>query len=75
MKAPAIRLEGRARIGGADIFGPLKFDALAGEWTCLLGSSGVGKSTLLRLLAGLKAGIIFDGKIACSGSVIEFYPE
>ena len=66
MKAPAIRLEGRARIGGADIFGPLKFDALAGEWTCLLGSSGVGKSTLLRLLAGLKAGIIFDGKIACS---------
>ena len=65
MKAPAIQLEGRAKIGGADIFGPLKFDAPAGEWTCLLGSSGVGKSTLLRLLAGLSAGITFDGKITC----------
>ena len=66
MKAPAIRLEGSAKIGGADIFSPLKFDAPAGEWTCLLGSSGVGKSTLLRLLAGLNAGITFDGKITCS---------
>ena len=70
MKAPAIRLEGRAKIGGADIFGPLEFDALAGEWTCLLGSSGVGKSTLLRLLAGLNAGITFDGKIACSDGIV-----
>lgn len=25
-----------------------------GQWTCLLGASGVGKSTLLRLVAGLK---------------------
>ncbi len=66
MKAPSIRLEGCAKIGGVDIFGPLKFDAPAGEWTCLLGSSGVGKSTLLRLLAGLNTGITFDGKITVS---------
>jgi putative hydroxymethylpyrimidine transport system ATP-binding protein len=66
VKAPSIQLEGRAKIGGAEVFGPLKFDAPAGEWTCLLGSSGVGKSTLLRLLAGLNAGITFDGKITCS---------
>lgn len=70
MKAPAIRLEGRAKIGGADIFGPLKFDAPAGEWTCLLGSSGVGKSTLLRLLAGLNSGITFDGKITCNDGTV-----
>ncbi len=29
----------------------------AGRWTGLLGTSGVGKSTLLRLLAGLSAGV------------------
>lgn len=29
----------------------------AGRWTGLLGKSGVGKSTLLRLLAGLPAGV------------------
>ncbi len=29
------------------------FSASAGSWTCLLGESGVGKSTLLRTIAGL----------------------
>jgi putative hydroxymethylpyrimidine transport system ATP-binding protein len=29
------------------------FSAAAGSWTCLLGESGVGKSTLLRTIAGL----------------------
>ncbi|MEP4380807.1 MAG: ABC transporter ATP-binding protein [Alphaproteobacteria bacterium] len=29
------------------------FSAPAGSWTCLLGESGVGKSTLLRVIAGL----------------------
>ena len=66
MKAPAITLKGSASYGAVPVFGPLKFEALAGGWTCLLGSSGVGKSTLLRLLAGLDAGVNFDGMIKCS---------
>ncbi|MEO9167846.1 MAG: ABC transporter ATP-binding protein [Aestuariivirga sp.] len=66
MKAPAITLKGSAKYGAVPVFGPLKFEALAGGWTCLLGSSGVGKSTILRLLAGLDAGVRFDGKISCS---------
>ena len=65
MKAPAITLKGSASYGAVPVFGPLKFEAPAGAWTCLLGSSGVGKSTLLRLLAGLDAGVIFDGTISC----------
>ena len=66
MKAPAITLKGSASYGAVPVFGPLKFEALAGGWTCLLGSSGVGKSTILRLLAGLDAGVHFDGEISCS---------
>ena len=66
MSAPALHLEGTARIGGAALFGPLSLTARAGEWTCLLGASGVGKSTLLRLIAGLDGGADFSGTIRAS---------
>lgn len=39
--------------GGVPLFDDLEFTLPAGEWTCLVGPSGVGKSTLLRLVAGL----------------------
>lgn len=35
------------------LFRDLTFDIAGGTWTCLLGASGVGKTTLLRLVAGL----------------------
>ena len=35
----------------------------AGQWTCLLGPSGVGKSTILRLLLGLDTAGQFHGTI------------
>jgi putative hydroxymethylpyrimidine transport system ATP-binding protein len=38
---------------GAPLFQGLDFTLAGGAWTCLLGASGVGKSTLLRLIAGL----------------------
>ena len=64
MRAPAIAIEGAARIGGEPVFAALRLSVPAGGWTCLLGASGAGKSTLLRLLAGLGNGIAFDGSIA-----------
>ena len=42
----------------------LSFDAAPNSWTCLLGESGVGKSTLLRTFAGLVhpiSGSVFEG--------------
>ncbi len=45
----------KARIRYQDslLFDKLELMLVAGEWTCLLGQSGIGKSSLLRLLAGL----------------------
>ncbi len=66
MTAPGITLTGTARIDGAPLFGPLTLRLKAGRWTSLLGPSGVGKTTLLRLVAGLGTGIDFDGDIRVS---------
>ncbi len=38
---------------GTPLFETLDLHLEAGRWTCLLGPSGVGKTTLLRLVAGL----------------------
>ena len=62
-QAPALRLAGEARIGGTAVFGPVTLDAPGGCWTCLLGPSGVGKSTILRLLAGLGDEVAFAGDV------------
>ncbi|SFB11392.1 putative hydroxymethylpyrimidine transport system ATP-binding protein [Poseidonocella pacifica] len=63
---PTLSLNGTAHIGATRIFGPLSMMAPAGAWTCLLGPSGVGKSTILRLFAGLDEGITFDGDYGAS---------
>lgn len=35
------------------IFEDFHFDLMPGQWTCLLGQSGIGKSSLLKIIAGL----------------------
>jgi putative hydroxymethylpyrimidine transport system ATP-binding protein len=52
------------RYGGAFLFRELDFVLPAGRWTCLLGPSGVGKSSLLRVIAGLAP--LDRGEVACS---------
>jgi putative hydroxymethylpyrimidine transport system ATP-binding protein len=54
---PAVRLDVPAlRYDGQLLFQDLQLELPAGQWTCLLGPSGVGKTTLLRLIAGLEPG-------------------
>ncbi len=54
VQAPGLTLTGAAlRFAGKEVFGGLDLTLAAGRWTCLLGPSGVGKSSLLRQLAGL----------------------
>ena len=64
--APALTLDGTARIGGLHVFGPLHLTVPAGRITCLLGPSGVGKTTLLRLIAGVDDVTNFTGQITAS---------
>jgi len=57
----ALHLHGDLWIGGAPLIRNLALDMLAGQWSCLLGPSGVGKSTIARLIAGLPGPYRLDG--------------
>lgn len=48
---------------GAPVLGDVSFDIAQGECLAILGLSGVGKSTLLRIAAGLDKQ--FDGSVTC----------
>lgn len=67
--APSIHIRGSHHIAGQPLFGPIDITLPAGQWTCVLGQSGVGKSTLLRLIAGLTCAGKFDGEIAASDAL------
>lgn len=55
----------RKAFGGVPVLGPIALEVAASETVCLLGPSGVGKSTLLRLVAGIDRD--FEGQIAVDG--------
>jgi putative hydroxymethylpyrimidine transport system ATP-binding protein len=48
------------------LFDAVRLNIEAGQWTCLLGRSGVGKSTILRLILGLEIAGQFNGTIDAS---------
>ncbi|MBV7407401.1 ABC transporter ATP-binding protein [Maritimibacter sp. DP1N21-5] len=61
--APSLNIEGSAAFAGTPLFDTVSLEVPAGQWTCLLGPSGIGKSTILRLFAGLAEGVAFSGRI------------
>jgi putative hydroxymethylpyrimidine transport system ATP-binding protein len=66
MIAPSLTIKGDAHIGNQLIFKAACLDIPAGAWTCLLGRSGVGKTTILKLIAGLDEHITFTGDMSSS---------
>lgn len=56
-------LSGQVRVSGQALFPPIRLELRPGEWTSLLGPSGVGKSTLLRLIANLPIGGSLIGRV------------
>jgi len=64
--APLVRIEGvTKRFGGVTAVNAVSLDILKGELFAILGSSGCGKTTLLRMLAGFEhpteGRILIDG--------------
>jgi nitrate/nitrite transport system ATP-binding protein len=66
-KAPLVKVEGLAkRYGSATVFDGVNFTLTQGEFVCIIGHSGCGKTTILNVLAGLEQateGYVFmDGR-------------
>lgn len=65
--APGIAVAGAGlSYGGVSVFSDLDLNLPAGRWTCLLGPSGVGKTSLLRLIAGLDTDGELTGDVAAT---------
>src|SRR5215207_3666491 len=80
MSDPLIRIEGIAKRfagrGGAatTVFEDLHFTVEAGEFVCLIGHSGCGKTTILNVLAGLEEaseGYVFVGGREVNGPSLD----
>ncbi|HEY0212035.1 MAG TPA: ATP-binding cassette domain-containing protein [Paenirhodobacter sp.] len=56
-------LSGSAWVGDVPLFAGLRLELPRARWTALLGPSGVGKTTILRLIAGLPTGVRFQGAV------------
>jgi putative hydroxymethylpyrimidine transport system ATP-binding protein len=64
---PKVCLRGaRLSYGGRPVFRDLDLTLESGTWTGLLGESGVGKSSLLRFLAGRSDGVAEADSMTCS---------
>lgn len=63
MTAPALHLAGRLHSGETPLIDAFDLTLPAGQWSVLLGPSGVGKTSLLRLIAALPSAARLDGEI------------
>lgn len=67
MIAPGIQItDAHLEYKNHSLFQGLNLTVSAGQWTCLLGPSGVGKSSLLRLIGGLKTAAASSDPIRAS---------
>jgi putative hydroxymethylpyrimidine transport system ATP-binding protein len=55
--------------GKTHVFSEINVEFPAGKWTAILGESGIGKSSLLRMIAGLLPENIWKGSISTNNHV------
>ncbi|MDR7124961.1 ATP-binding cassette domain-containing protein [Pseudotabrizicola sp. 4114] len=61
-----VQLQGNLWIGAKPLIRGLALGFAAGQWSCLLGPSGVGKSTIARLIAGLPGPYRLEGALTAA---------
>ncbi|TET49581.1 MAG: ATP-binding cassette domain-containing protein, partial [Anaerolineales bacterium] len=64
-----LRMEYPQQNGSLEVLAGLSFEVEEGEFLCIVGPSGYGKSTLLRLLAGLERPAA--GKVRLAGREVD----
>ncbi|MEX1235282.1 MAG: ABC transporter ATP-binding protein [Roseovarius sp.] len=69
MSVPGIILEGRVSVAGVPVVPQITLEVAPGGWTCLLGPSGIGKSTILRFIAGIAEEAELTGTLRTSDGV------
>jgi putative hydroxymethylpyrimidine transport system ATP-binding protein len=69
MTSPALRISGTLFAGRTQLIAGFDLTLPAGRWSVLLGASGVGKTSLLRLLAGLPCAAHLTGRITSDASL------
>ena len=67
-EALLVRVRGKKYPSGSSVLNSIEFSVRKGEILSILGPSGGGKTTLLRLIAGLDTD--FDGEIYASGKLV-----
>ncbi len=68
----SIRIDGLT-LGGTPVLGPLSLDVGTGETVALVGPSGIGKTTLLRCVAGLEEG--YRGHVEAPAATAMIFQE
>ncbi len=61
------------RFNGTQVLGAVRFTVEPGETVVVLGPSGIGKSTLLRIVAGIDER--FEGRVRCDGRLAMVFQE
>lgn len=67
-----VDVEGKS-FGQSRVLGPISFRVERGETVAILGPSGIGKSTLLRIVAGIDTR--FEGRVSKPGKVTMVFQE
>jgi NitT/TauT family transport system ATP-binding protein/sulfonate transport system ATP-binding protein len=70
--AVTVNLTGMRFSSATPLFGALDFSVAAGEVVALIGPSGIGKTTLLRMIGGVERG--FEGAITVGGQPAHLAP-
>lgn len=74
LAAEMIGVEIKAKnFGDVPVLGPMSFSLAPGELLAITGPSGAGKTTLMRILAGLEPD--FDGEVKAPGTLSMIFQE